>query len=113
MGRREFVKGAALAAAGSVRDAMAVSGQSANTSAEPTSPARHGSGSEKKVRRDGLQISAPGLAAFISGTAKDERTASRNSGRAMDAGVNFFDNAWEYHDGESETRVGNALKGQA
>jgi predicted aldo/keto reductase-like oxidoreductase len=31
---------------------------------------------------------------------------------AVDAGVNFFDNAWEYHDGKSEEWMGQALKGQ-
>ena len=30
----------------------------------------------------------------------------------MDSGINFFDNAWDYHDGHSETVVGNALKGK-
>jgi aryl-alcohol dehydrogenase-like predicted oxidoreductase len=29
-----------------------------------------------------------------------------------DRGSNFFDNAWEYHDGLSEIRLGNALKGK-
>jgi aryl-alcohol dehydrogenase-like predicted oxidoreductase len=33
-------------------------------------------------------------------------------GAALDAGVTFFDNAWEYHNGESETRLGAALKGK-
>jgi len=28
---------------------------------------------------------------------------------AIDAGVNFLDNAWEYHDGESERRMGRAI----
>ena len=31
--------------------------------------------------------------------------------RAVDEGVSFFDNAWEYHGGESERRMGIALAG--
>lgn len=31
--------------------------------------------------------------------------------RAVDEGVSFFDNAWEYHGGESERRMGIALEG--
>lgn len=31
---------------------------------------------------------------------------------AIDAGIRFMDNAWEYHDGESERRMGLALKGR-
>jgi aryl-alcohol dehydrogenase-like predicted oxidoreductase len=31
---------------------------------------------------------------------------------AIDAGINFFDNAWDYHDGLSETRLGEALQGK-
>jgi predicted aldo/keto reductase-like oxidoreductase len=29
---------------------------------------------------------------------------------AVDEGINFFDNAWEYHDGGSEVRMGKALQ---
>ena len=31
---------------------------------------------------------------------------------AIDAGVTFFDNAWEYHGGESERRMGLGLRGR-
>jgi predicted aldo/keto reductase-like oxidoreductase len=31
---------------------------------------------------------------------------------AVDCGVSFMDNAWEYHDGESERRMGIALQGR-
>jgi uncharacterized protein len=32
--------------------------------------------------------------------------------QALDAGINFFDNAWEYHDGQSEEWLGKALSGR-
>jgi predicted aldo/keto reductase-like oxidoreductase len=32
--------------------------------------------------------------------------------RAIDAGITFMDNAWEYHGGESERRMGLALEGR-
>ncbi len=31
---------------------------------------------------------------------------------ALDAGINFFDNCWEYHNGKSENFLGRALKGR-
>lgn len=32
--------------------------------------------------------------------------------RAIDEGITFFDNAWEYHDGKAESLMGNALSGK-
>ena len=32
--------------------------------------------------------------------------------KALDHGINFFDNAWEYYGGASEERLGTALKGK-
>jgi predicted aldo/keto reductase-like oxidoreductase len=29
---------------------------------------------------------------------------------AIDRGINFLDNCWDYNDGASETRMGNALR---
>ena len=42
----------------------------------------------------------------------DEQTTVRLIQMAIDAGVTFMDNAWEYHQGESERRMGLALKGR-
>ena len=32
--------------------------------------------------------------------------------RAVDAGVNFFDNCWEYSNGQAENWLGRALEGR-
>ena len=42
----------------------------------------------------------------------DEQTTVRLMQLAIDAGVTFMDNAWEYHQGEAERRMGLALKGR-
>ncbi len=42
---------------------------------------------------------------------KDEAEGIRLVHTAMDAGVNFFDNAWKYNNGHSEEWMGTALKG--
>ena len=49
---------------------------------------------------------------FHLGSARDQPTANDIVARALDAGINFFDNAWDYHDGLSETRLGEALVGK-
>ncbi len=60
----------------------------------------------------GAQVSIIGLGGFHLGAAKDIDEARRIVDTAMDAGINFFDNAWEYHDGRSEEWLGTALKGK-
>ena len=42
----------------------------------------------------------------------DSNEVNEMVAKALDHGINFFDNAWEYHEGMSEERVGAALKGK-
>jgi predicted aldo/keto reductase-like oxidoreductase len=42
---------------------------------------------------------------------KSQREAVRIVQEAVDGGITFLDNAWEYHDGRSETIMGRALAG--
>lgn len=63
----------------------------------------------RALRRTGAQISAIGLGGFHIALAGTEREAIRIVHAAIDAGVTFMDNAWEYHDGKSEERMGKAL----
>jgi aryl-alcohol dehydrogenase-like predicted oxidoreductase len=57
----------------------------------------------------GVTISALGLGGYHLGEIGTEAEATRVIHAAIDAGVTFMDNAWEYHDGKSEERMGKAL----
>jgi predicted aldo/keto reductase-like oxidoreductase len=60
----------------------------------------------------GNSISIIGIGGSALGDMQDQGEAQRVVDEAIDNGINFFDNAWEYHDGMSEERVGRALKGK-
>ena len=59
--------------------------------------------------RTGEYVSALGLGGYHLGLVGTEREAMRIVQEAIDAGITFMDNAWEYHDGKSEERMGRAL----
>src|SRR5579884_3674828 len=61
--------------------------------------------------RTGVKISALGLGGHHLGDPEDESTARQIVHMALDGGVNFFDNCWEYHRGKCEDWLGAALKG--
>ena len=57
----------------------------------------------------GAMVSALGLGGYHIGKMKNEREAIRIVHAAIDAGITFMDNAWEYHDGRAETIMGKAI----
>ena len=62
--------------------------------------------------KTGVQISALGLGGHHLGVAKDEKTAIDIVHRALDGGITFYDNAWEYCRGKTESWLGLGLKGR-
>ena len=54
-------------------------------------------------------VSIIGLGGYHIGKPKSVAASVRIIHAAIDAGINFLDNAWEYHDGESEKRMGRAI----
>ena len=66
----------------------------------------------RQLGKTGVEVSALGVGGFHLGSAKDIDEAKRIVDGALDAGINFFDNAWEYHEGRSEAWLGSALKGK-
>ncbi len=59
--------------------------------------------------RSGEAVSILGLGGWHLGVPKTDTDAVRLVHEAIDAGVNFLDNAWDYNDGVSEQRMGKAI----
>jgi aryl-alcohol dehydrogenase-like predicted oxidoreductase len=66
----------------------------------------------RPLGKTGLKTSALGIGGYHIGSVTTEDEATRIIQEAIDSGVNFFDNAWEYHKGVSEERTGKALEGR-
>jgi predicted aldo/keto reductase-like oxidoreductase len=62
--------------------------------------------------RTGEQVSAIGMGGFhIAQHGLDEEGSIRLVRAAVDRGITFMDNSWDYNEGQSEVRMGKALKG--
>jgi len=130
--RRRFLHGAVLAGA-----AVVVPGEASRANAQttyagstaqppnlpnPIVPNFHGQydGSslpgfqvpKRPMGSTGLAVSILGMGGYHLGTAAGQQEVNEMVAKAIDHGINFFDNAWEYHKGVSEERVGAALKGK-
>jgi len=64
----------------------------------------------RKFGRHGEHVSALALGGYHVGKIGTEREAIKIVHAAIDAGITFLDNAWEYHDGKSEVRMGKAIR---
>lgn len=96
--RREFLLTAAAAA---IAEDVIAQTRSASATGMPTRP----------LGKTGQQVSVLALGGWHIGSIKDEAEAVRIMHAAIDEGLTFFDNAWDYHDGGSEERMGRALAG--
>jgi predicted aldo/keto reductase-like oxidoreductase len=97
MNRRHFLKNAA---AGTLMTSL--SRKSAYTADVPF-PTR-------TLGRSGEKVSIVGLGGYHIGMQSDEQESIRIIRAALDAGINFLDNCWDYNDGQSEIRMGKALR---
>ena len=64
----------------------------------------------RDLGRTGEKISAIGLGGFHIGVPRDDQEGVRLIRKAIDRGINFMDNCWDYHNGGSEERMGRALR---
>lgn len=109
--RRQLLKG--LGVAGSL---VALSGPRRLAQAFAADLAAPGSSPGEVPRRalgkTGVQVSALCFGGAHWGRIQDDAEAIRLLHTAIDAGVNFLDNAWEYNGGRSEELMGKALQGK-
>ena len=63
----------------------------------------------RELGKTGQKVSALGLGGHHLGQPKSYDDCERIVHEAIDAGVTFFDNCWEYHNGMSEEWAGRAI----
>jgi aryl-alcohol dehydrogenase-like predicted oxidoreductase len=64
----------------------------------------------RALGRTGEKVSAIGLGGYHTGIQDDEAESIRIIRTALDRGINFLDNCWDYNGGASEIRMGKALQ---
>jgi len=64
----------------------------------------------RTLGRTGERVSAIGLGGYHIGVPKEEGDGIKLIRTAVDRGINFLDNCWDYHDGKSEVWMGKALR---
>ena len=66
----------------------------------------------RPLGREGVMVSAIGVGGHHLGDLPDVETAVELVHEAIDAGITFFDNCWEYYNGKTEEWLGRALRGK-
>ena len=101
--RREFL---GMAVAAGVAGAAGVTGaENLAWAAETKSGIAY-----RTLGKTGEKVSMMGLGGYHIGMQKDEKESIQIIRSAVDNGMNFMDNCWDYNGGESEVRMGKALR---
>src|SRR5436190_5366234 len=97
--RREFLATGVAATAATALGGVAAADEKKPGEGIPTRP----------LGKTGQSVSILALGGWHIGDVKDKDEAVKIMHTAIDEGVTFFDNCWDYHDGGSEEIMGKAL----
>lgn len=86
--------------------------QNAGDFPPPENLAAAGEIPRRKFGKSDVVVSAIGLGGYFFAMAKTKTESLRIVHEAVDNGITFLDNAWDYHDGRAEELMGQALKGR-
>lgn len=105
--RREFMQTGVAVAAGAVAYGAASTAVAEDKKPDDKKP---GEGiPTRPLGKTGVNVSILCLGGWHIGAVKDKDEAVKIMHTAIDEGVTFFDNCWDYHDGGSEQIMGKAL----
>jgi aryl-alcohol dehydrogenase-like predicted oxidoreductase len=106
--RRTFVKGTV---AGTIAGGLSVGlGRAADILASELT--QTGTIPKRRLGKTGAMVTIIGLPGWHIARIRDESAGIRMIHRALDLGINFLDSAWAYEMGQSEIRLGKALRGK-
>src|SRR5579871_1905998 len=108
--RRSFIQ-AGLASGATVFAASVFPSQTASASLPPQTNNGADQIPRRPLGKTGEEVSIIGVGGYHLGTVQSRDLAVRLVQEAIDAGVTFFDNAWEYNDHRSEEWMGLGLQG--
>src|SRR5579884_3036440 len=101
--RRSIMKSAAVLGAATLARGMSLANQQPSPGNETNQPASAGEPvPHRPLGKTGITVSALALGGYHLGSARSQQEVNEIVAKAMDAGVIFFDNAWDYHQGHSE-----------
>ncbi|HXC96520.1 MAG TPA: aldo/keto reductase [Edaphobacter sp.] len=106
MQRRDFLKSATAAGIASAVPATAQTPPPERPSKLPESPNMI----YRELGTTGERVSAIGMGGYHLGKQSDASESVRLMHSGIDRGINFLDNCWDYNDGISEVRMGQALR---
>ncbi|MFN8009182.1 MAG: aldo/keto reductase [Terriglobia bacterium] len=97
--RREFLQNSVITSAALAMTNVLHAQESASATGIPKRP----------LGKTGVSVSILCLGGWHIGAVAEKAEATRIMHAAIDEGITFFDNAWDYHDGRSEEWMGDAL----
>src|ERR1700712_911294 len=107
MERRDFLKTATAVSVGAAIPANAQTAQPSSSAVKrPESPNMI----YRELGTTGERVSAIGMGGYHLGKQPDASESIRLMHAGIDRGITFMDNCWDYNDGISEVRMGQALR---
>jgi len=114
--RRRFIKTTSgtlaigVAAGSAALQVGAAAQQTSNLNSDQPEEQRRGDMVFRRLGRTGEWVSLVGLGGFHMGKQADENDSIHLVRSAIDRGITFLDNCWDYNNGQSEIRMGKALR---